>query len=51
VQPGIVGKRIATMKLSSGWPNFHAKLNRHYPRFGAPTQIDFDFGEDEGTGL
>jgi hypothetical protein len=46
-----LGAVIATMRLSSDWRDFHEKLDRNYPRFSGPTQYDFDFGDDEGTGL
>jgi len=47
-----LGAVIATMRLSSDWHDFHAKLDRNYPRFSGPTQTAFDFGEDdEGKGL
>jgi hypothetical protein len=46
-----LGAVIATMRLSTDWADFHAKLDRNYPRFGAPSQIGFDFGDDEGKGL
>jgi hypothetical protein len=46
-----LGAVVATMKLSSDWHDFHAKLDRNYPRFSGPTQNEFDFGEDEGSGL
>lgn len=46
-----LGAVVATMKLSANWPDFHAKLDRNYPRFSGPTQPEFDFGDDEGKGL
>lgn len=46
-----LGAVVATMRLSSDWHDFHAKLDRNYPRFSGPTQVEFDFGEDEGKGL
>ena len=46
-----LGAVVATMRLSTDWHDFHAKLDRNYPRYSGPTQIDFDFGEDEGKGL
>ncbi len=46
-----LGAVTAIMRLSSSWADFKTKLDRHYPPFGEPTQTDFDFGEDEGTGL
>jgi hypothetical protein len=47
-----LGAVIATMRLSSDWQDFHAKLERNYPCFSGPTQGSFEFGDDdEGTGL
>lgn len=46
-----LGAVIATMRLSSTWGDFHQKLDKHYPRFSGPTQIPFDFGDDEESGL
>lgn len=47
-----LGAVIATMRLSSGWHDFKAKLDRNYKRYSGPTQTAFDFGEDdEGEGL
>jgi hypothetical protein len=48
-----LGAVIATMRLSSDWRDFIAKLNRNYPRFSGPTQQAFTFDDDdnEGKGL
>lgn len=46
-----LGAVVATMRLSSDWRDFHDKLDRNYPRYSRPTQIGFDFDDDEGTGL
>ena len=46
-----LGAVVAVMRLSNNWSDFKAKLDRLYPRHGEPTQIDFDFGDDEGKGL
>jgi hypothetical protein len=46
-----LGAVVATMRLSSTWQDFVAKLDRNYPSFSGPVQIGFDFGEDEGKGL
>jgi hypothetical protein len=45
---GAVG---ATMKLSADWHDFIAKLNRHYPAYRKPTQLAFEYAEDDGTHL
>lgn len=45
-----LGAVIATMRLSSDWHDFHAKLDRNYPRYSEPTQIDFDFDDDDDGG-
>ena len=46
---------VATMKLSSDWYDFRAKLDKYYPRKGKPTQLAFDYSgddaEDDGKGL
>jgi len=46
-----LGAVIATMRMSEDWADFKKKLDRHYPLLGEPTQVDFDFGDDEGKGL
>lgn len=50
-----LGTVIATMKLSSDWHDFKTKLDRNYPRIGKPTQLAFDYAneeaEDTGKGL
>lgn len=50
-----LGAVIATMKLSSSWHDFKAKLDKNYPRVGKPTQLEFDYAqeeaEDTGQGL
>lgn len=50
-----LGAVIATMKLSSDWHDFKAKLDKNYPRQGKPTQLSFDYAkeeeEDSGKGL
>lgn len=50
-----LGAVIATMKLSSDWHDFKAKLDKNYPRQGKPTQLSFDYASeeahDEGKGL
>jgi hypothetical protein len=46
-----LGAVVATMKLSSDWHDFHAKLDRNYPRFGGPIQFSFEYDQDEGKGL
>jgi hypothetical protein len=46
---------VATMKLSADWHDFRAKLDKNYPRQGKPTQLSFDYSneeaEDDGKGL
>jgi hypothetical protein len=49
-----LGAVIATMKMSSDWYDFKAKLDKHYPRIGKPTQLAMEFADDEqdsGKGL
>ena len=47
-----LGAVVATMRLSSNWHDFYAKLDRNYKRYSGPTQTAFDFSEDdEGKGL
>jgi P63C domain-containing protein len=50
-----LGAVVATMKLSSDWYDFKAKLDKNYPRIGKPTQLEFDYekeeAEDTGQGL
>lgn len=47
-----LGAVVATMRLSSNWHDFCAKLDRNYKRYSGPTQTAFDFSEDdEGKGL
>ena len=37
------------MKLSSDWHDFKAKLDKHYPRVGKPTQLSMDFADDDAA--
>jgi hypothetical protein len=50
-----LGAVMATMRLSSDWHDFKAKLDKNYPRQGKPTQLSFDYAteeeEDSGQGL
>jgi hypothetical protein len=49
-----LGAVIATMKLSSDWHDFKAKLDKFYPRIGKPTQLSLEFADEEadtGKGL
>lgn len=50
-----LGAVVATMKLSTDWHDFRAKLDKNYPRKGKPTQLSFDYSdddaEDDGKGL
>jgi hypothetical protein len=50
-----LGAVVATMRLSSDWHDFKAKLDKNYPRQGKPTQLSFDYAseeaEDSGKGL
>ena len=50
-----LGAVIATMRMSSDWHEFKAKLNKHYPPQGKATQLSFDYAkeqaEDDGKGL
>jgi len=42
------------MKLSTDWHDFKAKLDKNYPRVGKPTQLSFEYADDEpdtGKGL
>ena len=49
-----LGAVIATMKLSTDWHDFKAKLDKNYAPIGKPTQLSTEFGDDEpdsGKGL
>jgi hypothetical protein len=50
-----LGAVIATMRMSGDWHDFKAKLDKYYPRLGKPTQLSFDYEEEEaddtGKGL
>lgn len=48
-----LGAVLATMRMSDDWASFKRKLDRYYPPYGEPTQIDFEFHDedDEGKGL
>jgi hypothetical protein len=49
-----LGAVIATMKLSVGWHDFKARLDKNYPRIGKPPQLSMEFADDEpdtGKGL
>lgn len=44
-----LGAVVATMKLSSDWHDFKAKLDKNYPRVGKPTQLSFDYASEEAA--
>jgi hypothetical protein len=49
-----LGSVVAIMKLSNDWYDFRAKLDRLHPRYGEPTQLAFEYDDDEtdnGKGL
>jgi hypothetical protein len=48
-----LGAVIATMRLSSDWHDFKAKLDKNYPPLGKATQLSFEYAsdEDDGKGL
>jgi hypothetical protein len=50
-----LGAVVATMKLSTDWYDFKAKIDKFYPRLGKPTQLSFDYAREEihdtGKGL
>jgi hypothetical protein len=35
------------MKLSSDWLDFKSKLDRLHPSFAGPTQLSFEYGDDD----
>ena len=49
-----LGAVVAVMKLSTDWHDFRAKLDRLYPRHDGPTQLAFEYSDeedDDGKGL
>lgn len=42
-----LGSVTSIMKLSNDWHDFKAKLDRIHPRFAEPTQLSFEYGDDE----
>jgi hypothetical protein len=48
-----LGAVVATMRLSSNWHDFKAKLDKHYPTQDGLTQLAFEYSaeEDDGKGL
>jgi P63C domain len=50
-----LGAVVAIMKLSMDWPDFRAKIDKFYPRYGKPTQLSLEFAADDesdsGRGL
>ena len=50
-----LGAVIATMRMSTDWHDFKAKLDKYYPPQGKPTQLAFDYAkeqaDDTGKGL
>jgi hypothetical protein len=48
-----MGAVIATMRLSSDWHDFKAKLDKNYPPLGKATQLSFEYvgDDDDGKGL
>jgi hypothetical protein len=45
-----LGAVVATMRLSSDWYDFKAKLDKNYPRVGRPTQLSIEFPDEQDTG-
>jgi hypothetical protein len=50
-----LGSVVAIMKLSLDWYDFRAKLDKLHPHYGKPTQLSFEYAdeekEDTGKGL
>lgn len=44
-----LGAVIATMRMSNDWHDFKAKLDKYYPRQGKPTQLSFEYANDEAS--
>jgi len=44
-----LGAVIATMRMSGDWHDFKAKLDKYYPRLGKPTQLAFDYEQEEAA--
>jgi hypothetical protein len=44
-----LGAVVATMKLSLDWHDFKTKLDQNYPRVGKPTQLSFDYANEEAA--
>jgi hypothetical protein len=42
-----LGSVTSIMKLSNDWHDFKAKLDRIHPRFTGPTQLAFEYSDDE----
>lgn len=42
-----LGSVVTIMKLSTDWHDFKAKLDRLHPRFSQPTQLSFEYGDDD----
>jgi hypothetical protein len=42
-----LGSVVSIMKLSSDWLDFKAKLDRLHPRFTGPTQLSFEYHDEE----
>jgi hypothetical protein len=42
-----LGSVVTIMKLSTDWHDFKAKLDRLHPRFTGPTQLAFEYGDDD----
>ena len=44
-----LGAVVATMRMSSDWHDFKSKLDKFYPRIGKPTQLSFDYANEEAS--
>ncbi len=42
-----LGSVVTIMKLSTDWHDFRAKLDRLHPRFTGPTQLSFEYSDDD----
>jgi len=42
-----LGSVVTIMELTTDWHDFQAKLDRLHPRFSKPTQLSFEYADDE----
>lgn len=46
-----IATQVQTSPQAKYWHDFHEKLDRLFPRYVGPTQLVFEYGEDDWEGI